>query len=55
MEMEKKVERMIHIRLPETLHKRLRILTAELDTTIQKWVAEIVIKELEKEWKKKGH
>jgi hypothetical protein len=34
--------RMIHIRLPEDLHKQMRIRVAELDTTIQNWVAELV-------------
>jgi predicted HicB family RNase H-like nuclease len=39
-------KRMIHIRLSEALHKRLRIRVAELDTTIQDWVAETIEKEL---------
>jgi hypothetical protein len=39
-------ERMIHIRLPEDTHKRMRIHVAELDTTIQHWVASLVEKEL---------
>jgi hypothetical protein len=39
--------RMIHVRLPPEVHKRLRIRTAEMDTTIQDWVTAIVIKELE--------
>jgi plasmid stability protein len=30
--------RMIHVRLPEELHKRLRVCAAEDDTTIQDWV-----------------
>jgi len=34
--------RMIHIRLSEDVHKRLRIRVAELDTTIQDWVAKLV-------------
>ena len=38
--------RMIHIRLPEELHKQMRIRVAELDTTIQHWVAALVEKEL---------
>jgi hypothetical protein len=41
--------RMIHIRLPEHLHKRMRIHVAELDTTIQHWVASLVEKELSKD------
>jgi hypothetical protein len=39
--------RMIHVRLPPEVHKRLRIRTAEMDTSIQDWVAAVVIKELE--------
>ncbi len=38
--------RMIHIRLPEELHKQMRIRVAELDTTIQHWVAALVEREL---------
>jgi hypothetical protein len=38
--------RMIHIRLPEDLHKQMRIRVAELDTTIQHWVAALVEREL---------
>jgi len=44
---------MIHIWLPETVHKRLRIHAAELDTTIQHWVAETLEKELERQEKEK--
>ena len=40
--------RMIHIRLSENLHKRMRIRVAELDTTIQHWVASLVENELSK-------
>jgi hypothetical protein len=39
---------MIHIRLPEELHKRLRVRVAELDTTIQDWVTKLVSKVLER-------
>ena len=38
--------RMIHIRLSEDLHKLLRIRAAELDTTIQDWVATLIGREL---------
>jgi plasmid stability protein len=34
--------RMIHIRLPEDIHKKIRIRAAELDTTIQDWVLEAI-------------
>jgi hypothetical protein len=50
---EKRDGRMIHIRLPEEVHKRLRIKVAELDTTIQDWAAAVVAKELERQEKRK--
>ena len=31
-------ERMIHVRLPEAMHKKVRIRAAETDQTIQDWV-----------------
>lgn len=31
--------RMVHVRLAEELHKRLRIKDAEGDTTLQEWIA----------------
>ncbi len=34
--------RMIHIRLPEELHKKLRIRAAETDMTIQDWVVDAI-------------
>jgi predicted HicB family RNase H-like nuclease len=40
--------RMIHIRMNEELHKKLRIRAAELDTTIQQWVEALIEKNLEK-------
>ena len=40
--------RMIHIRLPEELHKRLRVRVAELDTTIQDWVSTLIRKVLDR-------
>ena len=39
-------DRMIHIRLSRETHRRLRIRAAELDTTIQEWVAATIVKEL---------
>jgi len=41
--------RMIHIRLPGEVHKRLRIRAAEMDETIQDWVLESIQKELAQE------
>lgn len=38
--------RMIHVRIPEDLHKRLRIRIAEMGTTIQDWVAMLIRNEL---------
>jgi hypothetical protein len=35
-------ERKIHIRMEEDLHRRQRILRAELDTTIQDFVVELL-------------
>jgi plasmid stability protein len=46
-EMKGKEERMLHIRLPAAVHKSLRIRAAELDTTVQKLVAEIIVNGLE--------
>lgn len=38
--------RMVHIRLPEALHKKVRIRAAETDKTIQDWVVQAIEKEL---------
>jgi len=38
--------RMIHVRLPEDVHKRVRIRAAETDMTIQDWVLELIQREL---------
>jgi hypothetical protein len=43
---DKREGRMIHVRLSEATHKLLRIRTAELDTTIQDWVAALIEREL---------
>ena len=40
--------RMIHVRIPDDLHKRLRIRAAESDTTMQDWVAVAIRKELDR-------
>jgi predicted HicB family RNase H-like nuclease len=34
--------RMVHIRLPADLHKKLRICAAEADITIQDWVTDAI-------------
>jgi len=38
--------RMIHVRLPEDMHKKLRIRAAETDVTIQDWVVKVIQREL---------
>ena len=43
---ERKGKRLIHIHLPEEVHKQLRIRVAELDTTMQDWVSALVKREL---------
>jgi hypothetical protein len=38
--------RMIHVRLTEEIHQKLRMRVAELYTTIQEWAATMVKREL---------
>ncbi|MDD5701756.1 MAG: toxin-antitoxin system HicB family antitoxin [Dehalococcoidales bacterium] len=45
--------RMIHVRIPEELHKRLRIRAAETEITMQDWVAGAIAHELERTKPKK--
>lgn len=45
--------RMVHIRLPEDLHKRVRIRAAETDRTIQDWVVEALDAEINRQEKEK--
>ena len=47
-------ERMVHVRLTEELHKRLRICAAENDTTLQDWVAMAIKNELDRQEREKG-
>jgi hypothetical protein len=42
-------ERMIHVRLPENMHKKIRISAAETDQTIQDWVYGTIKRELERQ------
>ncbi len=44
--------RMIHIRLTDETHKRLRVRAAELDTSIQSWVEALIEKNLKPGTKK---
>jgi len=46
-------DRMIHIRLSKETHRRLRIRAAELDTTIQEWVADTIGRGLDRQEKRK--
>jgi len=46
--------RMVHVRLTEDLHKRLRIRAAESDTTLQDWVAMVIKNELDRQNHEKG-
>jgi len=43
--------RMIHVRLPENLHKEVRIRAAETDVTIRGWVLDIMQRELVRQGK----
>lgn len=45
--------RMIHVRLPDDLHKRVRIRAAEADQTIQDWVVRALQAELNRQEKEK--
>ncbi len=40
--------RMIHVRLPDELHKKVRIQAAETDMTLQDWVAMAIKNELDR-------
>ena len=44
--------RMVHVRLPGGIHKKVRIRAAETDQTIQDWVFEAIRRELERQDKK---
>jgi plasmid stability protein len=39
-------QRKIHVRLPDDLHRRLRVRCAELDTNMQEFVVELLEREL---------
>jgi Arc/MetJ-type ribon-helix-helix transcriptional regulator len=45
----KAAERMVHVRLPEELHRRLRVLVAARDETIQDFLAALVAREVERQ------
>ncbi len=46
--------RMVHVRLTEDVHKKLRIRAAETDMTLQDWVAIAIKNELERQDHEKG-
>ena len=46
--------RMVHVRLTEEMHKRLRIRAAENDTTLQDWVATAIKNELDRQDREKS-
>ena len=45
-EMNGKQERMVHVRLDEDLHRRLRVYVAARDLSIQEWVASVIAREI---------
>lgn len=44
--------RMIHVRLDPDLHRRLRIVVAAEDTSVQDWLARVVEKAVAEHWPK---
>ena len=46
--------RMVHVRLTEDVHKKLRIRAAETDMTLQDWVATAIKNELDRQDREKG-
>jgi len=46
--------RMIHIRLPEDIHKKVRIRAAESDKTIQDWTVDAIRDYLDRQDEPKG-
>ena len=46
--------RMVHVRLMEDVHKKLRIRAAETDMTLQDWVAIAIKNELDRQDHEKG-
>lgn len=45
--------RMVHIRLPGELHKKVRVRAAESEKTIQDWVLEAIESELKRQGERK--
>ena len=42
--------RMVHVRLAPELHRRLRVVVAAEDTSVQEWVARVIEKAVEEKW-----
>ena len=42
--------RMVHVRLDPELHRRLRIVVAAEDTSVQEWVARVIEKTVGEKW-----
>ena len=42
--------RMIHVRLDPELHRRLRVVVAAEDTSVQEWVARAIEKAVGEKW-----
>ncbi len=42
--------RMVHVRLEPDLHRRLRIVVAAEDTSVQDWMAQLVEKAVTEHW-----
>ncbi len=43
---------MVHVRLEPDLHRKLRIVVAAEDTSVQTWVAQLVQKAVTEQWPK---
>lgn len=42
--------RMVHVRLDPELHRRLRVVVAAEDTSVQEWVARVIEKAVGEKW-----
>lgn len=42
--------RMVHVRLEPDLHRRLRIVVAAEDTSVQEWMVQLVEKAVAEQW-----
>lgn len=42
--------RMVHVRLDPELHRRLRVVVAAEDTSVQEWVARVIGKAVGEKW-----